>query len=97
VAVSYFHGRMEARGAIAIPPEVGQSKIGLVEQQQFGLVARGARSRARDLERLGSFGWVDRQAGVAHIPIEEAMRLVVGGLRPAPVTGDTSKPAGGQP
>jgi hypothetical protein len=25
--------------------------------------------------RLGSFGWVDRARGIAHIPIEEAMRL----------------------
>ena len=27
-------------------------------------------------KRLGSYGWVDRQAGVAHIPLDEAMRLM---------------------
>jgi hypothetical protein len=24
----------------------------------------------------GSYGWVDRQAGIAHIPVEEAMRVM---------------------
>jgi hypothetical protein len=24
----------------------------------------------------GSYGWVDRQAGIAHIPVDEAMRLM---------------------
>ena len=28
------------------------------------------------LERLGSFGWVSEGDGVAHIPIDQAMRLV---------------------
>ncbi len=29
------------------------------------------------LERLGSFGWISEGDGVAHIPIEQAMKLVV--------------------
>ena len=32
---------------------------------------------AGQLERLNSYGWVDQQAGTAHIPIERAMELVV--------------------
>lgn len=27
-------------------------------------------------QRLGSYGWVDRKAGIAHIPLEQAMRLM---------------------
>jgi hypothetical protein len=27
-------------------------------------------------KRLGSYGWIDRPGGVAHIPLEEAMRLM---------------------
>lgn len=27
-------------------------------------------------EKLNSYGWVDEKAGVAHIPIEEAMRVI---------------------
>jgi hypothetical protein len=31
----------------------------------------------RDRERLETYGWVDRDAGVVRIPVEEAMRLLV--------------------
>lgn len=30
-------------------------------------------------ERLRSYGWVDREAGVVHVPIERAMEVMVGG------------------
>lgn len=33
--------------------------------------------RAREAARLSSYGWVDRQTGVVHIPIERAMELLV--------------------
>ena len=33
--------------------------------------------RQEQLERLSSYGWVDQGAGVVHIPIEDAMRVVV--------------------
>ena len=32
---------------------------------------------ADQLELLNSYGWVDQQAGIAHIPIDRAMELVV--------------------
>lgn len=32
--------------------------------------------RARQLEQLGSYGWVDQAAGTVRIPIERAMDLV---------------------
>lgn len=35
-----------------------------------------ARLRARETARLESYGWVDSQRGVVHIPIDEAMRRV---------------------
>jgi hypothetical protein len=65
----------------ALPPEVGQSKIGLVEQQLFDTHLRGARDRAAQQARLDGFGWVDRPAGVLHIPIATAMELVAHGVR----------------
>jgi hypothetical protein len=65
----------------ALPPEVGQSKIGLVEQQLFDTHLRGARDRAAQQARLDGFGWVDREAGVLHIPIATAMELVGRGVR----------------
>lgn len=78
---AYFDARQADRTALAIPPEIGRSKIGMVEQQLFDRAQRGERDRATRLERLGSFGWVDRGAGVAHIPIEQAMELVGKGVR----------------
>jgi hypothetical protein len=33
--------------------------------------------RAREQEKLASYGWVDANAGVARIPIERAMELLV--------------------
>jgi hypothetical protein len=33
--------------------------------------------RAAEEERLNSYGWVDKEKGVAHIPIGQAMELVV--------------------
>ena len=39
-------------------------------------------------EQLNSYGWVDRSAGVAHIPIEQAMQLIAQqGLPTTPQTG----------
>ncbi len=35
-----------------------------------------ARFRAEQLQALNSAGWVDRDKGIAHIPIDAAMRLV---------------------
>ena len=70
----------------------------VVEQQPFDLSLRADRAKARQLERLGAVGWVDRKAGVAHIPIDAAMQLVVQGVRPAPVGGARgAQPGGGQP
>jgi len=83
LTVGYLRGREAARGPLPVPAEMGGSKVGLVEQQLFTRVDRGERVRARDLERLSSYGWVDRKAGVAHIPIDEAMQLVAGGARPS--------------
>ncbi len=96
ITVSYLHARQVANGPIVIPPEMGDNKIGLVEQQIFDLATRGERAKARQLQRLGSTGWVDRKAGIAHIPIDEAMRMVASGVRPGPTQGG-APPPGGQP
>ncbi len=94
----YQQVRQGEHGPIPIPPEVGQSKIGIVEQQQFDLAVRGERDRAARVERLGTYGWVDRSAGVVHLPIDVAMDLVAKGVRPsrAPAQPERETP-GAQP
>jgi hypothetical protein len=98
LAASVYLGVREGEhGPVPIPSEVGQSKIGLVEQQDFDLAVRGQRDRAARLERLGAFGWVDRPAGVAHVPIDLAMELAAKGVRASPGPGQQQRSIGGQP
>jgi hypothetical protein len=42
-------------------------------------------------KRLTGYGWVDRRAGVVHIPIERAMALVAGGAKPVPGPKETGQ------
>ncbi|HTL66053.1 MAG TPA: hypothetical protein VL200_00180 [Lacunisphaera sp.] len=42
------------------------------------------RLEAAAAERLRQYGWVDRPAGVARIPLQRAMDLVVHGVNPVP-------------
>lgn len=69
-------------GPPPLPSQLGQAKIGIVEQRLFENANQGVAWRARAQRQLGSTGWVDRQKGVVHIPIDEAMELVVKGARP---------------
>jgi hypothetical protein len=48
------------------------------------LLARQAQEQAR----LNSYGWVDEDAGVAHIPIERAMEMILEEGLPARAGGD---------
>lgn len=94
----YFQVRLAEHPGPPVPAALGRSKIGLVEQQLFDRAARGERDRAGRRERLGSFGWVDRGAGVAHIPIDRAMELVGKGVRARPGGGQEERRVpGGQP
>jgi hypothetical protein len=98
----YWQARGEASGPPVIPAEVGQNKIAMLEQQMFSSTRpfRGEWQRVAQLERLSSYGWVDQPAGIAHLPITDAMSLVVQGVRPMPVVPPevpSLAPPGGQP
>jgi hypothetical protein len=99
VTVAYLRVRQGEHPPLPVPPEIGRSKIGMVEQQPFATAFRGERDRAARLERLRSYGWVDRGAGVAHVPIDRAMDLVLKGVRAAPGPGPVQqeRQIGGQP
>jgi len=83
VALGWLRAEGGRHPAPPLPPELGQSKIGLVEQRPFfdGQVLRGEADRTARRARLEGWGWVDRAHGVAHIPIGEAMALVAAGVR----------------
>jgi hypothetical protein len=58
------------------PEHAGDQEVGMVFQQPFDKPIAAARNEAAR-RRLESTGWVDRDGGVAHVPIDQAMDLVV--------------------
>jgi hypothetical protein len=84
--IRYFYEPTRAQmlpdGPAARPAEIGRNKIGIVEQRLFGLAVEPTEWRAGQVRRLSTWGWVDRKAGVVHVPIDEAMARVARGERP---------------
>ena len=66
-------------------PEEGEPGAPLAQPQQLPPNPRLQVVPVRDLlekrqaeeRQLGSYGWVDREGGIVHIPIDQAMRLLV--------------------
>ena len=69
-------------GPAAMPAAAGTPKIGMVEQRLFEHSNMGVAWRERQQRRLATFGWVDKQKGIAHIPIDQAMEMVEKGAHP---------------
>lgn len=69
----------QIRGPAVIPEPVQKrdAELGIVDQQLFELEHREKDERAALVQRLNSYGWVDKDKKVVHIPIQEAMRQVV--------------------
>jgi len=69
-------------GPTQIPPEVGQNQIGMVNQRLFQLQDEGLKKRQEQEKRLNSYGWVDRDKQIIHLPIERAMEQMAGESKP---------------
>ncbi|MCC6363492.1 MAG: hypothetical protein IT165_08190 [Bryobacterales bacterium] len=41
--------------------------------------------QAQQMSRVENYGWVDKQAGVAHVPVEKAMEMLLKSGLPVPV------------
>jgi hypothetical protein len=67
---------LDAQEVIPSPREVGKPEIGMVNQRLFELQLDGKQQRDEQLRWLNSYGWVDRDKQVIHIPIERAMELM---------------------
>jgi len=70
---------LQPAGPPPIPKQVDQYEVGIVNLRVFALDQRAAQKRLQQMERLRSYGWVDREAGLAHIPVEEAMKMYLAG------------------
>lgn len=64
------------------------SAVAGVEQGPLRAFARGEVLRSRSMERINALGWTDREARLAHIPIDRAMDMIASGCRP-PFAGET--------
>jgi hypothetical protein len=58
------------------PPPPAPAQIGTVETTLIDVTERGVKLRADERQALDRYGWVDRDAGLARIPIERAMDMV---------------------
>jgi len=65
--------RLEPNGPIAPGAEIGKPEIGIVDQVPFETTRAAERYRKQQHDRLNSYGWVDRDKGVIHVPIEKAI------------------------
>jgi len=73
----------QATGATQRPARVEREEIGIIDQVPFSSDTRLHRWRAEHNGRLNGYGWVDREKGIAHMPIEQAIDKVAGGALPA--------------
>jgi hypothetical protein len=73
----------QTTGITQRPLRVTQEEIGIVDQVPFAIDNRLQRWRQEHEARLNGYGWVDRDKGIAHVPIERALEAVAGGALPA--------------
>jgi hypothetical protein len=88
VLLLYF--RLMVTGSTAIPPRA-------FSEPRLQETPRGDRARleAQQAAELQGYRWINREAGIAHIPIEDAMALVAS--RGARAYAPLQHPLGGSP
>jgi hypothetical protein len=78
VLFGYFDSRESVQERVTYPLAAGQGHREPPEPRlQTNPRQDLADLRAREDETLNSYGWVDRNAGVVRIPIDEAMKLTL--------------------
>jgi len=60
-------------GPLPVGKEIGKPEIGIVDQTPFETTRGAEKYRHDSLRRLNSYGWVDAQKGVIHVPIDKAI------------------------
>jgi hypothetical protein len=79
-STALLHGaekEMHPAGPPPLPPGVNQYEVGIVNQRMFSLDQRAAQKRLQQMNRLNTYGWQDKQAGLVHIPVDVAMDTLV--------------------
>lgn len=65
------------RPAVSAIERDAPAQVGGVDQTLFDAPLPAEAARRTDRARLESYGWVDRDAGIVHIPIDRAIDLMV--------------------
>jgi hypothetical protein len=68
---------LEPTGPVAPGAEIGKPEIGIVDQPPFETVRTAERTHAEQLKHLQGYGWIDRNKGVIHVPIDKAIDQLV--------------------
>lgn len=100
--------RERVQGPIApfpVPENLNAIEHGIVDMHIFDMDMRAEELRAAKLEKLSSYGWVDPEQNLVHVPIEVAMQRYVETAKappapvapPSPVTEPGEVPPGDQP
>jgi hypothetical protein len=76
-AVLLLDAFREGRDRGAVAAQVAPNTIGTVEQRLILSAPRGLDDKRDQRASLDRWGWVDRDAGLATIPVERAMDLIV--------------------
>ena len=89
---SYFSARAARHAAPAFPLAATEERR-LPPEPRLQTNPRGdlAALRAQEERTLTTYGWVDKNAGIVRIPIDEAMKLIVQRGLPARPPQETSK------
>src|SRR5206468_5449842 len=73
----YFAARETAQSPAQFPLAVGLDAVPPEPRLQSNPREDLRQLRAREDELLNSYGWIDRNAGVVRIPIEQAMKMTL--------------------
>ncbi len=80
ITVKVLHARektLQPNGPDPLPRQIGQGEIGIVDQVPFEVYRTRENYQKERTARLEHWGWIDRKAGAVHMPIADAMELVV--------------------
>ncbi|HYZ89822.1 MAG TPA: hypothetical protein VE620_11045 [Myxococcales bacterium] len=64
---------LQPTGPMPMGKDVGRAEVGMVNQTPFETTRGAERYQRRDFEILNNYGWVDREKGIIHIPIDRAI------------------------
>lgn len=77
LATRWWEGRSRPSERAGPSPVMGSAELADVNQRPFALEDEAPRLRGAQQSRLDSYGWVDRDAGLIHIPVERALERVL--------------------